>query len=321
MIFGESPLKDAYRRLVWGPGRQALEASPAGAEILAVRALGRGAAAALSGRRAHLRRNLARAFPDWSEEQLDEVARHAFAAHFANQYASFSFGSCTLDTWRRYLAFAGLHRLDAALARGRGVVLTHPHMGPAQLPLHVLGLLGYPMHQVGGGRVTLVELSETGRWAAETRARLEARLPVQLHDGRGYLRPVLRALESGGVVMTACDATGGGEELGRRELRTVLGQPLPLPVGPLWLAWRSGAPLLTVHCRRNPGARPGREPLFVAEVGEELILPREARRAEVFAAGLDALAAYLDRTLRSWPGDWLFWDGFEPGGLLPEEAA
>ena len=320
MIFGESPLKDAYRRVVWGPGRQVLEAGPPTLELQVVRGLGRAAAAGLSGRRAHLRRNLARAFPEWSEATLDEVARHAFAAHFANQYASFSFGSCTLDSWRSYLAFAGRSRLDEALSRGRGVVLTHPHMGPAQLPLHVLGLLGYPMHQVGGGRVTLVELSETGRWAADTRARLEARMPVTLHDGRGYLRPALRALEAGGVLMSACDATGGGEELGRREVREVLGQPLPLPLGPVWLAWRSGAPLLTVHCRRNPGARPGRDPLYIAEVGEEIPLPQGGGRREAQEAGLDGLAAYLDRTLRSWPGDWLFWDGFEPGGLLPEET-
>jgi hypothetical protein len=33
--------------------------------------------------------------------------------------------------------------------------------------------------------------------------------------------------------------------------------------------------------------------------------------------GADHLAQWLDRVLRNHPGDWLFWDGFAPGALLP----
>lgn len=317
MIVNEHPLKDAWRRVVWGPGREALEALPAPAELIVLDRLARAAALALSGRRAALRRNLRRAFPAADEGQLDRWARDAFAAHFANQYASFSFGKCDAATWPRYLRWEGLARLQEVHASGRGAVLMHLHMGPAQLPLHVLGRLGWRVHQIGGGRVTRVELSETGRWAAETRARLESRMPVTLHDGKRYLRPALRALEQGEIVLTAADATGGGEELGRRRLRTVLGAAMPVPVGPVWLAARSGAALMTLVCHRNP--QPG--PPWVAEIGPEVPLPREASKDALLDAGADAVAAFLDATLRRWPGDWLFWDGFEPGGLLPAEAS
>jgi lauroyl/myristoyl acyltransferase len=314
MVFGESRLKDLYRRAVWGPGRALLEASPDTAELRLIRAAARAAAVGLSKRRAHITANLARAFPD--HDGLDAIAREAFAAHFSNQYLSFTFGKCTASSWPRYLRFEGLSHLETAHAAGKGVVLMHPHMGPAQLPLHVLGLTGWPMHQVGGGEVTLVELSETGRWAAETRARLERRMPVTLHDGKGFLRPVLRALRAGNVVMSACDATGGGTELGRRSIRTVLGQPFPLPVGPVWMAYMSGAPLLTVHCYRS--RRPGA--MFTAEIGPPLPIDREDGRAAALSSGTDHTAAFLDRVLRAHPGDWLFWDGFEPGGLLPEAS-
>lgn len=315
MIVGEHPLKDLYRRALWGPGRAALERLPAPLELDLVRGGGRVAAALLSSRRAALRENLARAFPERAPRDLDEIAARAFEAHLANQYISFSFEKCDARTWERYLRLDGLARLQEAWAEGRGVVLTHPHMGPAQLPLHVLGVLGWPMNQIGGGRVTLVELSPMGRRAAETRARLERRMPVKLHDGRRFLRPALRALEDGEVLMSACDATGGGEELGRRITTPVLGQPMPLPVGPVWLAWKSGAPLLTVHTRRNEG--PG--PAWVAEIGPEIALCRDRGREAALQSGVEALGRYLDRTLRAWPGDWLFWDGFHPGGLL--EAA
>ena len=180
----------------------------------------------------------------------------AFAAHFSNQYISFSFAKCSTENWEKYLVFEGLEHLQEAVSRGKGVVLMHPHMGPAQLPLHVLALNGFHMHQIGGGEVTLVELSKTGQWAADTRSRLEARMPVTLHDGKKYLRPVLRALKQGAIVMSACDATGGGKELGRRETRKVLGREYGIPVGPIWMARQSGAPLLSIRCVRNRGSSP-----------------------------------------------------------------
>lgn len=315
MIFGESPLKDVYRRVVWGPGRHALNLLPSPWEVRVVRGAGRVAAAVLADKRARIRENLARAFPDRPSSELDGIARAAFAAHFSNQYISFTFPRCTADNWQRYLAFEGLERLERARARGRGVVLAHPHMGPAQLPLHVLGLLGFPMHQVGGGEIKLVELSPTGRWAKETRGRLERSIAATLYDGKRYLRPLLRVLWEGGIVMTACDATGGGEELGRRVVCTVLGQRMGIPVGPVWMALRSGAELLTLRCHRNPSAGAA----FIAEVGEELALDRSAPLRAALEAGAQRLARYVDESLTRWPGDWLFWDGFTPGGLLVEE--
>jgi lauroyl/myristoyl acyltransferase len=314
VIFGEGRARDLYRRAVWGPGRRALDPLPPPWEMRAVRAAGRLAAAALPATRAHLRENLGRAFP--ARDDLDAVARDAVASHFSNQYVGFSFPRCTADNWQRYLHFAGLERLAPLRTLGRGLVLAHPHMGPAQLPLHVLGLLGWPMHQVGGGRVTRVELSETGQWASDTRASLEAAMPVTLHDGRGFIRPVLRALGQGGVVMTACDGTGGGEELGRRLPATVLGQPMPLPVGAVWLAWKAEVPLfgLVCHRRRGPGAP------FAATVGPELVFARTGGRDAVLADGVRALAAFLDGALRAHPGDWHFWDSFQPGRLLAEDA-
>ena len=42
--------------------------------------------------------------------------------------------------------------LEELRNEGRGTVLVHPHMGPAQLPLCVLGHMGFRA-QVGGGGV------------------------------------------------------------------------------------------------------------------------------------------------------------------------
>jgi lauroyl/myristoyl acyltransferase len=288
MIFGESRAKDVYRRVVWGPAADALEAIPAPWEAAIVRVGGRVAAEAMRARRGRIRRNMVRAFGERPE--IDRWSAEAFAAHASNQYAPLSFAKCTTATWPRYLAFEGLEHLQ----RGRGIVVIHPHMGPAQLPLHVLGLLGFAVHQIAGGRVP--GLSATGRWAAWQRAERERSLAAFLHDGARYLRPVVRALRAGEVVFTACDATGGGVELGRRELSTVLGQRMPIPIGGVKLARMTGAEILTLTC----GRRRESSPLFEARLA-----PFEGD-----------VAAFLTRALTEHPGDWHFWDRFEPGGLL-----
>lgn len=306
MIVGESRWKDAYRRVVWGPWRQLLERAPYGWEYRANRALGRAAGWASGAGRAQVRANLERAFP--GRDGLDAIAAETFAAHFANQYASFAFGRITDGNWRAYLRFDGLDRLYSARERGRGVVLMHPHMGPAQLPLCALGAMGLPVHQVGGGEV-VVEKSATGAWATDLRHRLESRLPATLHDGGGFLRGVLRALGAGAIVLSACDGTGGGRELGRRVARTVLGQPMGVPVGAFYLAWRSGAPLLTLHTVSDgPG--------HVSVIGEEVPVVRDGALDDALEAGADFTAAWLTLLLSRHPGEWHFWDQFHPGGLL-----
>ena len=190
MIFGEGRVKDVYRRMVWGPGQQGLELLPGPWEHRAVRLLGRVMTKTARRKYEEVLLNLGRAFPSGmvpDGRPLDDVAADAFASHFANQYIGFSFDKCDARQWPLYLGWQGLEYLETYRRAGRGVVLVHPHMGPAQLPLHVLGRLGWPVTQVGGGEVTRVELSETGNWAAEVRAKLESRMPVQLHDGKRFL--------------------------------------------------------------------------------------------------------------------------------------
>lgn len=314
MVIGESPAKDAYRRVVWGPWREALERCPPGWDYRANRAIGRLAGHLSRSKRAQVVQNLARAFPHRTD--LQTVAVEAFGSHFANQYASFAFGRVNPDVSGCYLRVEGREHLERARRDGVGVVLVHPHMGPAQLPLAVLGAEGLPIHQVGGGEVE-VEKSTVGQWASGERTRLEQRVKATLHDGSGYLRTLIRVLERGEVVLTACDGTGGGKELGRRMVRPVLGQAMILPVGGFYLGFRSGArvhPLYTVLDPLDP-----RRHLSV--IGEEISFERSKRVADALESGADFMGEWLTMVLSRHPGDWLFWDAFEPGGLLVAEGA
>ncbi len=313
MVFGESRLKDLYRRVVWGPYRQAFDHLPPGTEVRANRAFGLLVSRLARGKRQQVETNLRRAFPSGD---LDPVIDRVFATHFSEQYISWSFHRVGPETWTRYLRFEGKEHLDQALAEGRGAVLAHPHMGAAQMPLSVLGILGYPVNQVGGGGVD-VELSATGRWAEATRHRLEESIPGRIWDGRGFLRPVLRVLGENEVVLTAMDGTGGGQEMGRRLTRPVLGRPMNLPVGSVYLALRSGAPLLPLVTYRDTSRRA----LFASEIRPAVELLRDAPLRQALEAGADAMASLLDEHLRAHPGDWHFWDVFEPGSVLPDDES
>lgn len=309
MVIGESTAKDAYRRLVWGPWREFLERCPPGWDYRANRALGTIAGAAAREKRAQVVANLRRAFPHRTD--LEHIAVRAFASHFANQYASFAFGRIEPAISRHWLRIEGIEHLDRAARDGVGVVLIHPHMGPAQLPLAVLGAAGRAVHQVGGGEVE-VEKSAAGRWASEERTRLERRMKVTLHDGTGYLRSLLRVLTKGEVVLTACDGTGGGKELGRRYVRKVLGQQMIVPVGGFYLALRSGARVHTLHTVVDP-TEPRRH---LSTIGAEVPVERSGKVVDVLESAADFTAAWLSLVLSRHAGDWLFWDAFQPGGLL-----
>ena len=305
MIFGESRLKDVYRMLVWGPYRLALRATPAGTELAVNRALGDVACRLLPARRAELRARMAEVLGE--RPDLDADVQRAFKVHFANQYVGFTFPKMRAENFGHILTLTGVEHLDEALSKHKGAVLAHAHMAVPQLPLHVLGLCGYDVHQVGGGK-TAAPLSLMGRRAAAIRARLEHDIEATLHDGRAYLRPVLRALLTNAVVFTACDGTGGGEEYGRRVALPVLGRSMHLPPFPAWLAARTGAALLPLSIRSTHDGVPYR-----AVIGAPLPCPD-------VDTGLRGLAAFLDAELRASPGDWHFWDAFHPGpgGLVAD---
>ncbi len=316
MIFGEGRVKDLYRQALWGPGMAIAGRLPATWEQRAFRLLGRGAGRLAQRKRIEVEENLRRAFSDGllsDGRAIETVVGTVFATHFANQYVGPSFSRCTVSNWPRYLSWQGLEHLETAEKDGCGVVLAHPHMGPAQLPLHVLGLLGKDVIQVGGGRVTRVQLSAVGEWARQRRLSFEINMPVRVHDGRAYLRPLVRALQTGSIVLSAVDGTGGGEELGRRERRTILGQSMPIPLGPVWMALHGNARLHPLHCYRSCKG----DSMYTAVIGPQIRMNRSGHHDQAIHEGIDQLATWLDKVLREHPGDWLFWDGFAPGALLP----
>lgn len=294
--------------LVWGGGPVLSQALPSPSEARLIRAFGRISGHLLVKKHAQISANIRLAFPNRSN--CDDLARRAFSAHFANQYISFSIPKVRSENAHRYLRWEGIERIETTLLKS-GLVLAHPHMGPAQLPLHCLGLRFPSVHQIGGGEIHLVQKSDIGLWASQRRSHLEQGIAATLHDGKTYLRPALRALKAGGVVLSACDATGGGKEIGRRVSAKVLGQSFPLPIGHIWFAWKAKVPLFPMFCTRDPQ----KKSLYLAHIGDPILLTGMTK-SEAFEHGARWTEQFLNQTLSQYPESWQFWDGFSKGGLI-----
>ena len=99
-------------------------------------------------------------------------------------------------------------------------------------------------------------------------------------------------------------------------MRELLGQRVLLPVGPVWLALRTGAAL---HTLATVSPAPG-ETVHRALIGPAVPLDRTAPFPQGLDHGVDRMVKELETLLRAHPGDWHFWDSFEPGRMILETS-
>ena len=57
-------------------------------------------------------------------------------------------------------------------------------------------------------------------------------------------------------------------------------------------------------------------PRYLSVIGPEAPIRRDGTLDDALEAGADWTAAFLSDVLARHPGEWHFWDGFKPGGLL-----
>lgn len=145
----------------------------------------------------------------------------------------------------RDLRVEGHDVLDAALARGRGVVLLAAHLGNFEYAAAYVGDLGVPV-TLPVERLrpeSLYELVRDLRSHHGVRA-----VPV---DSTETLRELYAALRRGEMVLI----TGDRDVVGSGALTPFFGEFAPLPTGPVLLARRSGAALIGAFSWREAGGR------------------------------------------------------------------
>ncbi len=267
------------------------------------------AAAMLSGsRRRQVERNLRRIHgPSLRGPAARRAVGRTFGFYARYWVESFRLPGTAPETIAAGIHLDGWDQVEAALARGRGVILALPHLGGWEWG-------GFWIATVCRHQITVVveplQPPALLEWFAGLRRSLGMNV-VPL--GAGAAQAVLKALKANHVVclLSDRDLDGTGVEV------ELFGERTTLPGGPATLALRAGAPVLPAAVYFDGVGHHAvvRPPLSVA---------RSGRLRDDVARITQDLAAELERLIRLAPEQWHLmqpnWPsdpGFRPARAVP----
>ena len=209
---------------------------------------------------------------------------------------------------RGVLDIQGQENLDAALAKGRGVIALSFHLGNFVLLSAAMAAAGCPVH-------TLVRFLDDERLnnlvLHHSRAFFTELMPSL--PRREAVKKILGALRDNGAVMMLAD------NLKRGELETTLfGQPVRTARGFVSLALRTGAAVLPVYLVR------GHSGGLQLVIEPEMEMVRTGEMGADLAANTDRIMRLLEELVRRYPDQW-YWLTVKLAGQVqwppPEDVA
>jgi KDO2-lipid IV(A) lauroyltransferase len=196
-------------------------------------------------RRASLE-NLAHTAPNASERTRRLLARRTFRNMTSTAVDLYRLPSMAAEELRSLVAVSGREHLDAALAKGRGVICVTGHVGPYELGGAWLSAQGYAVHAM---------VEDLTPDVSEALAMYRRATGMQLISMNQGLRSVFKLLEENRLVLLVADRAVG-------DTRGVVELPFcngvrAVPTGPATFAMATGAPIIVGHIFLNPdrGAR------------------------------------------------------------------
>jgi KDO2-lipid IV(A) lauroyltransferase len=188
--------------------------------------------------------NLRLAFPEQPEEWIDSVARAAFRHLGREAVAMMRLPTLGAAGIRERTFPAEWDEFEAALERGRGVILATGHFGNWEIAAAAVAARGVPMAAV-------VRRQGNGLFDARLDA-LRRSLGVETISQRDAPRAVPRWLRKGGVVGLVADQDARGSGV----FVPFFGRAASTHRGPALFALRLGAPLFACSAVRLPGEEP-----------------------------------------------------------------
>lgn len=239
------------------------------------------------GARRILEGNLRAALPEVSKKQLRLITWNNFRNHSKAYADLMRLPSARVEDLRPLLKLEGVEHLDNARSLGRGVLVVSAHMGSWEVAAAIWSATIAPVSLFAEE----LEPRELYEWYRVTRARLGISvLPLN----RTGLKQVVRALESGEMVVTAIDR----DVLGTGMLVDFFGRPAHIPEGPAAIALRKGTPILPVCVYRledDTYQAVGYPPIVAEATGNR---DRDVREV------MQKLVAHLEQIIRAHPDQW-----------------
>jgi KDO2-lipid IV(A) lauroyltransferase len=237
-------------------------------------------------------RHLALAFPEKTEEERQAIARRMFV-HLGMSAMEITSIRSYADRLESYMELGGVPLIQAALARGKGIVFVTGHVGNWELMARSVARVGAPVSAVAkrSGDARAMRLIEG--WRAD------GSVTTLWREDPSTARALLRVFKENKVLGILVDQDTNVQGV----WVPFFGRPAWSPRAPADLALRSGAPILVGTSHRK-GERPGDGLRF--EVVEIPYDPRPAdKEAEVLRITAACQAA-LEDAIRRHPADWVW---------------
>jgi KDO2-lipid IV(A) lauroyltransferase len=188
---------------------------------------------------------------------------------------------------QRFAIAEGLEHLEAAKARGQGIIIALPHIGSWEWGGSFLDSIGFTMTAVAEE----LDPPELFTWFKDKRESIGIHIEP-LNDHAGTV--LLSTLRSGGVVGLLCDRDlqENGVEV------DFFSERVTMPAGPATLALRTGATLVAAACYSGPGRD------HFAVVTPPIDTTRSARLREDVLRVTQNVTRELENLIRRAPEQW-----------------
>lgn len=222
------------------------------------------------------------------QEQIEKIARDCFRAMASTAVEFFMFMRYP-ERIKKLVQIEGLHYLDEALAKGKGVVALSAHFGSFPLLLSRLALAGYPIHSV----LRRMRDSRLDKFFEGKR------------DGMGvgsiYTQPrkecvaqCLKALRKNEIVFIQLDqnfGTGG-------VFVDFFGEKAATATGPIVLSVRTGASIVPMFIHRVKGPR------HKIVIKPALTVHKDAMGENNLVSTVSEFTLMIENYIRQYPHEW-----------------
>lgn len=238
-------------------------------------------------RRRLMIRNLRRVFPQATEREIHRIARLSVVNICKTMAELVKMRWMTEEEIKALMTLEGREYLDAAMAKGKGVLVITAHFGNWELSGGLLSLLGYPMNVIAR------DASQDYTRDLVNEARRSKGVKI---FGRWDARELLRALKNGECVAILPD-----QHAAEAAVRvTFLGRPADTATGPIVFARRTGAAIVPVFSYRLPDDH------FLLRVYPEFVPVDTGDREADLITNVQRLNDLIGEQILQHPEQWLW---------------
>jgi phosphatidylinositol dimannoside acyltransferase len=276
--------REAVTFWLYRAGERLIQAVPRGLSMPAAAAVGNVAFDLAGSKQRLIAENLSRPMrlpPD--DARVRRAARRAFRNYAKYLVDMMRIGELSEADAHRMVSIENFSILTEAQAEGKGVLMCTAHIGG-------MDLLGPALKGVGESLYVVADDTTYGR-LYDHLAQARARQHIFVIGWRN-LRGMFKVLRENRNLVLFCD---GGYRRGDVPVE-LCGEPTTMPIGPATLSAKTGAPMLTVACRRTEDDR------FFTR-GLPLIHCASTDPAEIQRA-TQAVADELSTIIAEDPGQW-----------------